>query len=296
MILKVFVISTGGVLCYSKNFFEDFNIKEDIFAGFLKGISDFVKEIKGGQIKTLNFRNFNLFYSYSIEFNYIFVIAADKGEIEREVRTKVDLMKSEFIGRYGPILKEWYGNINTFREFDEFVENNIIIPPKILLVGTIGVGKKTIMDLFPSEEILDIDEDLNEIPQKIVDLPELIDINHCIIRRIDMEELAYNTIRYKTLLNSVDVIIIITNSTYSNLRKTKDLYSRMKPKVKKAYFYLIANFQDEKDAAFAPKKIEETFNFKTFGFSAIKDDAEEILMLIINEIIRNTIEEKFNLT
>lgn len=290
------MISTGGVLCYSKNFFEDFNIKEEIFAGFLKGISDFVKEIKGGQIKTLNFRNFNLFYSYSIEFDYIFVIAADKGEIESEVRTKVDLMKSEFIGRYRPILKEWYGNVSSFREFDEFVKNNITIPPKILLVGTMGVGKKTIMHLFPSEEILDIDEDLNEIPQKIVELPELIDINHCIVWRIDMEELAYNTLRYNMLLNSVNVIIIVTNSSFSNLRRTKELYSRMKPKVKKSVFYLIANYQDEISTAFSPKKIEEMFNLKTFGFSALKKDSYEKFMLILNEIIRKTIEEKFSLT
>jgi hypothetical protein len=289
------VISRGGVLCYSKNFFEDFNIKEDIFAGFLKGISDFVKEIKGGQIKTLNFRNFNLFYSYSIEFDFIFVIAADKGEIESEVRTKVDLMKSEFIGRYGPKLKDWYGNINTFREFDEFVIDNIVIPPNILLVGTKGVGKKTMMGLFPSEEILDIDEGLNEIPQKIVELPELININHCIIRRIDMEELAYNTLRYKILLISVDIILIVTNSSFSNLRKTKELYYRMKPKVKKGAFYLIANYQDEIDTAFNPEKIEEMFNLKTFGFSALKKDSYEKFMLVLKEIIRKNIEEKFDL-
>ena len=99
MILKAFVISTGGVLCYSKNYFEDFDIKEEIFAGFLRGISDFVNEIKGGQIKTLNFKNFNLFYSYSIEFDYIFVVVADKDEIEKEVRSIVELMKSEFLHR-----------------------------------------------------------------------------------------------------------------------------------------------------------------------------------------------------
>jgi len=288
------VISTGGVLCYSKNFFDEINIKEEIYAGFLKAISDFAKEIKGGQIKTLNFRNFKLFYSYSNEYDYIFVIVADKDEIEREVRPKVNLMKSEFIGRYGSILKEWYGNINTFREFDEFVEKNIFIPPKILIVGIMGAGKKTIMNLFPGEEVLDIDENLNEIPLKVVEVPDIKNIKQCIIKRIDMEELAYNTIRYKTLLNSVDVIIIITNSTYTNLRKTKQLYSRIKPKVKKAAFYLIANFQDDKDTAFSPIKIEETFKFKTFGFSAIKDDSKKILMLIINEILRITVKTKFS--
>ena len=293
MILNVFVISRGGVLCYSKNFFEDFSMKEEILAGFLRGISDFVQEIKGGQIKTLSFKNFNLFYSYSIEFDFIFVIVAEKDEIEKEVRPKVDLMKSEFIRRYGSFLKDWYGEINIFRDFDEFVDNHIIIPPKLLLVGTMGVGKKTITDLIPSEEILDIDDNLNEIPQKIVVLPELKDIKKCVIKRIDMEELAYNTSRYNLLLISIDVIIIVTNSSFSNLRKTKELYSRIKPKIKKAVSYLIANFQDEIDTAFNHTEIEEMFNLKTFGFSALKEDAYEKLMTILNEVIRNTIKTKF---
>ena len=291
MILKIFVISSGGVLCYSKNFFDEFKMKEEIFSGFLSAISDFAHEIKGGQIKTLSFRNFNLFYSYSNEFDYIFVIVAD--DLEREVRPKVELMKSEFIERYGLYLKEWAGNYSIFNDFDEFVEKNLIIPPKILLMGVKGVGKQTIMDLFPGETILEIDDDLNEITQKLVELSDLKDIQQCIIRKIGMEELAYNTIRYKTLLNSVDVIIIITNSSDSNLRETQLLYSRIKPRVPTADFYLIANFQDEKDIAFEPEKIEETLDLKTYGFSAIENDANEEILLIINEMLRASVKRKF---
>lgn len=293
MILKIFVISSGGILCYSKNYFDEIMMKEEIFGGFLSAISEFAREIKGGQIKTLSFRNFNLFYSYSNEFDYIFVVVADKDDLEREVRPKVELMKSEFIGRYGLYLKEWAGNCSIFDDFDEFVEKKIIIPPKILLMGVKGVGKKTIMDLFPGEVFLDIDEDLNEITQKLIKLSDLKDIQQCIIKKIDMEELAYNAIRYKILLNSVDVIIIITNSSYSNLRKTKVLYSRIKPRVTKADFYLIANFQDEEDTAFEPEKIEETLNLKTYGFSAIKGDSNKKILFIINEMLRNSVKKKF---
>lgn len=293
MILKALVIRSGGILCYSKNFFDEILIKEEIVGGFLAAISDFAQEIKGGQIKTLNFRNFNLFYSYSKKFDYIFVIVADEDDIEKEVRPKVELMKSEFIERYGTFLKKWSGNISIFEDFDEFVEKKIVIPPKILLIGVKDVGKKTILDLFPGEIILDIDEDLNEITQKLIEPPDLKDIKQCIIKIIDMEELAYNTIKYKTLLNSIDVIIIVTNSTYSNLRKTKSLYSRIKLRVPKADFYLIANYQDEDNTAIEPEKIEEIFNLKTYGFSAIKGDSIKKLSFIINEILDKSIQKKF---
>lgn len=287
------MISSGGVLCYSKNFFEDIMIKEEIVGGFLSAVSDFAQEIKGGQIKTLSFRNFNLFYSYSNEFDYIFVIVTNKDDLEREIRPKVELMKSEFIMRFRSHLKEWAGNTSIFKDFDEIVEKKIIIPPKILLMGVKGVGKKTMMDLLPGENILDIDEDLNEISQKLIRLSNLKDIKQCIIKKIDMEVLAYNTTRYKILLETVDVIIIITNSADSNLRLTKNLYSRIKPKVHKADFYLIANYQDEEDTAFEPEKIETVFNLKTYGFSAIKYDSDKKILFIINEILRISVKKKF---
>jgi len=286
------VISPGGVLCYSKNFFDEVKIKEEIIGGFLSAISDFAQEIKGGQIKILTFGNFNLFYSYSNEFDFIFVIVADKDDLESEVRPLLELMKSEFIIRYGTNLKKWTGDISIFDDFDDIIEKKIIIHPKILLTGVRGVGNKTIMSLFPGENVLEIDEDLNEITQKLIELPNSKDIKQCIIKNIDMEELAYNTFRYKTLLNSIDIIILITNSTNSNLGKTNNLCSRIKPKVRKADFYLIANFQDEEDSAFEPEKIEEAFNLKTYGFSAIKRDANKKIMFIINEILRALIKKK----
>ena len=288
------MISPGGVLCYSKNFFDEIKIREEIVAGFLSAISDFAEEIKGGKIKTLNFGNFNLIYSYSDEFDFIFVIVADKGDIEREIRPKVEIMKSEFIGRYRSFLKEWTGNISVFEEFDEFVEKNIIIPPKILIMGVKGVGKKTIMDLFSGEVFLDIDDDLNVIPEKIIFLSKLEDIKQCIIKEIDMEELAYNTVRYKTLLNSVDVIIIITNSTDSNLLQTRILFSRIKHRAPRADFYLLANYQDQEDAAFEPRKIEEALNLRTYGFSAIKSGSKKKIMYVINDILRITVKKKFD--
>ena len=81
MILKIFIIGPGGILCYSKNFFEQIDIDEGIISGFLTAISDFAREIKGGEIKALIFRNFNFIYSYSIEYNCIFVYNNNKNTI-----------------------------------------------------------------------------------------------------------------------------------------------------------------------------------------------------------------------
>jgi hypothetical protein len=67
----------------------------------------------------------------------------------------------------------------------------------------------------------------------------------------------------------------------------------MKPRVKRADFYIIANFQDDLDTAIEPEKIKSIFNLKTYGFSAIKDNSDKKLLVIINEILNISIKTKF---
>ncbi|MFX1321774.1 MAG: nitrilase-related carbon-nitrogen hydrolase [Promethearchaeota archaeon] len=292
MILKIFIIARGGILCYSKNFFEQIDIDETVISGFLKAISDFAKEIKGGEVKALNFRNFKFIYSYSFEFDCIFVIVIDKDDLVQDTRTKLELMKNEFIIKYKPFLENWTGNVSVFEDFDDFVIENVYIPPKILLTGEDGVGKTTIMDLIPGDTILEIDDNLNEVIQKPINFDDLKGIHQCIIQEINMEELTYNSHLFKNLLKSVDVVLIVTNSAASNLGRTKTLVSELKPEVKKADFYLLANFQDLKDVAFEPEKIEETLGIKTFGFTAVKEESKTKIIFIIKEILKISILDK----
>ena len=292
MILKIFIIGPGGILCYSKNFFEQIDIFEESISGFLTAISDFAKEIKGGDIKALVFRNFNFIYSYSVEYNSIFVIVIDKDDIEEEARVKLELLKKEFIQIYKPYLEKWTGNVSVFSDFDEFIEENIFIPPKVLLVGEKGVGKTTIMDLFPGETIIELDDNLTEIIQKPINFIDFKDIKQCVIREIDLEELVNNSNYNKTFLKSIDIILIVTNSGASNLGRTQKLVSLLKHKVHNADFYIIANFQDLKDSAFNPEKIEEMFDIKTFGFSANKKESKDEITLILKEIMQTSILEK----
>ena len=292
MILKIFIIGPGGIPCYSKNFFEQIDIEDSIISGFLTGISHFAKEIKGGEVKALIFKNFNFIYSYSIEFNCIFVIVIDKDDLEEDARLKVELMKNEFVKRYQQYLKNWTGNVSVFESFDEFIEKKIFIPPKIILTGENGVGKTTIMDLFPGETIIELDDYSNEIIQKPIDFIDFKEIKQCIIREIDLEELVTNSNNYKDLLNSADIVLIVTNSGASNFGRTQKLASLLKPQVHKSDFYVIANFQDLKDTAFEPEKIEEMFDIKTFGFSANKKESKNQIIFILKEILQISILDK----
>ncbi len=292
MISKILIIMSSGVLCYSKTFFGDESIDNDLVSGFLTAISSIAKEIGGGEIESLNFRNFNFIYTNDDEKLCMFIIVTDIDDSEEEAREKLDLLKNEFLGRYYDDLINWSCDVKKFEPFDEFVEENIFLPPKILLVGEDGVGKSTIINLFPGETILELDDDMNEIIQKLVPLPSIKRMNEVILREMDLKDLIDNSKIYRSILDSFDIICIVTNSGASNLGRTKRLSSQLVQKVKKADYYIIANFQDLTKTSYEPEKVEEFFDVKTFGFSAIHESAKEKMYSIISKMLQISITEK----
>jgi len=292
MISKILIIMANGVLCYSKTFVGSDDMDYDLVSGFLTAISSIAKEIGGGEIRALNFRNFNFVYTYDDEKLCMFIIVTEIDDPEEEAQEKLELLKTEFINQFYDDLKNWKCETGRFEVFDEFAEKNIFIPPKILLVGEKGVGKTTILNLFEGETILELDEDLNEIMQKSIPLTDFKRINEVILRELDLEDLIKNAKIHRPLLDSVDIICIVTNSGASNLGRTQRLFSQLVSKVKKADFYVIANFQDLQNTSYEPEKVEDLLGIQTYGFCAIKRDAKEKIFEIINEMLRISIIEK----
>jgi len=283
MISQIYIITKNGDLCYSKSFFKE-RLKDNDTINFLTSVHKTSKKIGGGNVRSLNFTNFNFVYSYDTR-DYMYIIITDSNDNEEESRARLDLLKKEFCEKYPDVKEKWSTKTKHFEPFDEFIEKFILLPPKILLLGEDGVGKSTIMDLFPGETILELDNDMNEIVQKTVRLSNFEPINEVTIREIRLQDSVNNPQMYKPILDSADIICIITNSGAVNLSRTNNLYTRLKPRVKKADFYIIANFQDSRNSAFEPAKIKEAFGVKTFGFSAVQEDARENIYVIIKRML-----------
>jgi len=288
MISKVLIIRANGILCYSKTLFGHDQIDDDFVSGFLTTFLDIAQKIGGGEIKSLNFRNFNIIYSYDDEKFCIFILIADINDLEHELRKNLELLKSEFINRYRDDLINWDSDIAKFENFDYFVEKHIYIPPKILLVGEDGVGKTSIMNLFPGDTIIELDNDMNESIQKSIFLPNNDQIIACILREINIQDILDKLDIYRQILDSAIIICLVTNSGASNLTRTKRLYSLLKPIVNKAVFYAIANFQDIKIASFEPVKIENFFALKTYSFSATSNNAKDKVISIFRDMLNSS--------
>ncbi len=166
-----------------------------------------------------------------------------------------------------------------------------LIPPSILITGEKSVGKSTILDLFPSEKILDIDENLKTMIKKQIEIDNLKGINQCILRVINLEDLVRDFKSYKNLLQFVDIICIIINSTIKNLESTHKLLLKLKQNIQDIDYYVINSFQDRKKAL-EMKKVEELLGEKTFGFSAVQKDSMEQMLSIIKDILRISILNK----
>ena len=137
-----------------------------------------------------------------------------------------------------------------------------------------------------------MDDDLNEIIQKLIPLPNFKRIKQVTLRAMDLKDLIDNSKIYRPIIDSFDIICIVTNSGASNLGRTKRLYSQLVQKAQKADYYIIANFQDLTKTSYEPSKVEELFNVKTFGFSAIHESAKERMYSIITKMLQKSITEK----
>ncbi|MFX0077411.1 MAG: hypothetical protein ACFE96_18365 [Candidatus Hermodarchaeota archaeon] len=285
MISKVLIIRAGGILCYSKTLFGHDRVDDDFVSGFLTTFLDIAQKIGGGEIKSLNFKNFNIVYSYDDEKLCIFIIIADINDLEEELTRNLELLKTEFIKRFRDDLINWDSNIAKFEKFDEFVERYIFIPPKILLVGEDGVGKTSIMNLFPGDIILELDNDMNEHIQKTIFIQKNNRIIACVLKEINIQDILNKPNVYRQVLDSATIICLVTNSGASNLTRTKRLFSQLKPLIKKGVFYVIANFQDVKLASFEPARIENFFALKTYSFSTASNNAKEEIVSMFKDML-----------
>ncbi len=290
MISEIFIIGAKGDLVYSKTFFG-VNHRDKETIKFLTSINYVGKKVIGEHIKSLKFENFNYVYSQDEQAN-LFIIVSDIKDPEEEVRSKLNLLKEEYC-RQQTKLGKLGGNSIKIEDLDDFALDQIYVPPKILLVGEAGVGKSTIMNLFPGDTILELDNDMNETIEKTVNLTDLKGISQVTIREINLQNLVEHATDYSSLIRTVNIICIVTNSGAGNLSRTMSLYNRLKDQVENLDFYILANFQDSVNSAFDPQKIRESFGLTTFGFSATRKNSQENIYTIIKKMLEISIIEKF---
>nr|MDO8108753.1 hypothetical protein [Candidatus Sigynarchaeota archaeon] len=286
MIRNFMVIGSGGLLMYSRQYGEK-KIDQDLISGFLTALASFSTEVKGGKIESLVMQDIRFIYSLG-EHELLFVFCCDKDDLEEEVQGRIEKVKAEFHRMFADQIQHWNGNVTIFRPFDQIVDELIMLPLKIVLVGEPGVGKSTLLDFFPGEGLLTLDDNDNELYKKSVSVEGIQNVKQMDLFKFTLDSLI-NDIRFQAdLLKSVDLVILVVSSGVSNVSRTKKHVEKLKANVRKGRLVILANMQDLKDVALEPEMIQKNLSdLRTYGFSAIDPDAKTKFFQLIGTMLSN---------
>ncbi|MFX0098007.1 MAG: hypothetical protein ACFFCS_00385 [Candidatus Hodarchaeota archaeon] len=289
MIRQLLVIASGGMLVYSRQYGTK-QVDQDLISGFLMALSNFSVEVKGGAIESLVMQDVRFIYSVG-DYEYLFVFCADKDDMQEEVQERIDRVKSEFYSMFGDQLQNWSGNVTIFKPFDEIVDDLVMLPLKIVIVGEPEVGKTTILKFFPGESILSFDDADTPIEKKSVEVEGIQNVKQIDFFKYTLESLVEEIRFHLDILKSADLVLLVVSSGASNVGRTKKHVKKIENFTRKGRLVCLANMQDMKDVALEPSFIEKAFGIKTYGFTARAPDSKMNFFQLIGQMLANVFTE-----
>ncbi|OLS16432.1 MAG: Ras-related protein Rab-23 [Promethearchaeota archaeon CR_4] len=267
--------------------YGDAEIDQDLLAGFLSAFSGFMKELSLAEIKSTQ-TEANQFF-YTLYQNVIVVICAGLTDVPEEIKEKVDIVSRKFADAYGNVLKEgWNGERSIFHEFAKVIDDVILGPIKVSIIGYGGVGKTSLLKLICGKEV-----NLEYIPTITADIANYNnfldpkDATRSVVFWDFAGQLQFSML-WQSLLKGTKLALLVTDSTYQNVTESKKIITDL---VKKYYenvpVLVIANKQDLQNRL-SPELVEKLLGLPTVGMISINREyratIHEALRKEINKI------------
>ena len=218
------------------------DVDRDLLAGFLSAFSGFMKEISQSDIRSTATDEFK--YYYTIIDDIIIVLCTDLEDDDTAINSKISTLKSKFLEKYSEILENgtWSGNRAIFYDFEKVIDDTILGAIKVSIIGTGGVGKTTLLHLICGKEIdLEYERTINV---DITSYDGFKDINRTIVFWDFAGQANFRSL-WKSLLESTDIALLVLDSSFDNLKETKEIIRDVLDKYYKDTLVIgIANKQD----------------------------------------------------
>lgn len=265
------------------------DVDRDLLTGFLNIFSNFMKEGSQSDIKSTATDKFKYFYTFLDEI--VIVVCTNLDENDATINSKITTIRAEFIKKYGEILSNgsWTGNRAIFTEFGRDIDDIILSPIKVSIIGLGGVGKTDLIRLICGKDI-----DLEYQPLINMDITTSngseIGVNRSIVLWDFAGQSNFRSL-WKSLLDSTDIALLVLDSTFINVNESKDIMRDFLNICHKNILVIgIANNQDMPNRLH-PKFIERILSdgidppIKVYGMVASNPIYREMILTILREAI-----------
>ncbi|MFX1274704.1 MAG: ADP-ribosylation factor-like protein, partial [Promethearchaeota archaeon] len=210
-----------------------------------------------------DYLKYRIAYLIDIESDLIFVFVTGlMDDFFRYVRPELVNFKNRFVKMFKLEIVKKQLDPSKFNNLDSIIdEMHQNIPTKIAVVGFAGVGKTTIKSLIKMDQL-----PLQHIPTISGDVAT-IQVGKLKFRLFDFagqDEFKY---LWKGFLRGSQAVLVVTDSTQSNLDKSMFFMDLIQSEVPHARSAIIGNKQDLR-GALTIEKIENFFKLKTYPMVA----------------------------
>ena len=207
-------------------------IDHDLLSGFLSAFSGFFKEIAQSEIKATQTEKNKYFFKLIEHPRLIIAICTDLEDENDFVIRKLEEIIKEFETQYGDKVADFAenGNRTIFQDFRETIDQIVLGPIKVSIIGFGGVGKTSLLRLIVGEEV-----NLEYQPTITADIANYDELDTEGKRSIVLWDFA-GQIQYsdlwRSLLKGTRIALLVTDSTFSNVKESKKIITDL---VKKYY-------------------------------------------------------------
>jgi len=233
----------------------------------------------------------NIKITYTKVDDHLILLGASREESDFHLQKRVNELKEKFLE-----LKKKYTNPKElYTAFRNAIDEVIVTPVKISLVGYGGVGKTTILKLIrgetpPKEYKPTLSPNITTIEDVLEGQLEVAKLGNVRVVVWDFAGQEQFRALWNLWIRGSDIVILVTDSTRKNVEESKfllDLIREWAPHIKVIAF---ANKQDLPEAM-KPEEVSEILGIKAHGTIAIDPSYRFIILDILKKTIESVLRE-----
>ncbi|KKM74249.1 hypothetical protein LCGC14_1402270 [marine sediment metagenome] len=122
LIQDIWILRVSGIVVFHRVFNP--HLDAQLFGGLMTSLNFFAEELSTGGLS--NFELSNKRFSIIKKNKFLFIANSSKDKKAKKVQQELNAIVTKFFEKYSEdILCDFSGNINTFSDFDEEIENSL---------------------------------------------------------------------------------------------------------------------------------------------------------------------------